>query len=345
MIYEVALRPFMIRDNNCDISIPQLLNSLDSVSYNGEIWKQICFSPYLDYLKEYYWISTYGRVFSSFSNNMMAQVIGEGDGWLYYTVRLSDMNSNKITLSVNRLVMMVFCPNPNYKNLVANHLDGDKKNNYLWNLEWASYSENTLHAYRTGLHKTYNGEACSNTRITESLAHDICRCLENENYTYKDICDIVRMEYNKQNCDIIYCIKSKSTWTHISSQYNLIPLNTYAKYDESTVHSVCKCLEENKTSKEICELLNIPYDQNNIAYISKIKTKDAWKSISELYTLPNPIPKRFNDTEIKIICDCSNNNIKPKEICEKYLNIEYNTKNSDSIKYIKKKYNIRKFND
>ena len=47
--------------------------------------------------------------------------------------------------AVHRLVAITFLPNPN--NLqVVNHIDGDKSNNKIDNLEWASYADNTKHA-------------------------------------------------------------------------------------------------------------------------------------------------------------------------------------------------------
>ena len=53
---------------------------------------------------------------------------------------------------LHRLLAEAFIPNPK-KLRCVNHLDGNKLNNNLKNLEWCSYRGNALHAFKIGLRK------------------------------------------------------------------------------------------------------------------------------------------------------------------------------------------------
>ena len=122
-----------------------------------EIWKDI---------KGYeglYQISSFGNVKSLdryiinkngdkqyFPGKYLTQGISDN----YLKVILSKNNKQR-TFRVHILVARAFIPNPENKPEV-NHIDGNKKNNKVNNLEWNTRSENELHAYKNGLAKPSN---------------------------------------------------------------------------------------------------------------------------------------------------------------------------------------------
>lgn len=67
----------------------------------------------------------------------------------YYAVTFH-MNNKAYCRKVHRLVIEAFTPNPDSLPCI-NHIDGNKLNNHVSNLEWCTYQANMQHAVRTGL--------------------------------------------------------------------------------------------------------------------------------------------------------------------------------------------------
>ena len=88
-----------------------------------------------------YQVSTWGRVYNVLANKMVhTEVTKKG----YLRVDLFK-NGTRKHHKVHRLVAKAFIPNPNNKPQV-NHIDGNKQNNSITNLEWVTNRENCEHA-------------------------------------------------------------------------------------------------------------------------------------------------------------------------------------------------------
>ena len=111
------------------------------LSYSGEIWKDV------EGYESLYQISNFGRIRKFSKNRILILSVWDSDG--YNSITLSKDNS-PLSFLVHRLVAQAFIPNPENKPQV-NHIDGNKKNNHVENLEWVTASENMQHAYDNGL--------------------------------------------------------------------------------------------------------------------------------------------------------------------------------------------------
>jgi len=72
----------------------------------------------------------------------------------YVRVGIYIGNGKAKTIKVHRLMCLTFIGESN--GLDVNHIDGDKKNNNITNLEYCTRSENIIHAFKLGLSKISN---------------------------------------------------------------------------------------------------------------------------------------------------------------------------------------------
>lgn len=151
-----------------------------------EIWKDI---------KEYeglYQISNTGKVRSFLTNKLLKLAINHKG----YKVTYLYKNGKRKTISVHRLVAINFILNPhNYPQV--NHIDGNKQNNNMDNLEWCDNDYNQRHAQKNGLNLTCPIRLL---KVTEQLEfnsiHEAFKYLGiKPNGKYKDVINTSRI-YN-----------------------------------------------------------------------------------------------------------------------------------------------------
>lgn len=87
---------------------------------------------------ERYSVSTWGRVYDNKRGRFLVPEVHDKG---YLRVDLRDKNGKRIHMKVHRLVAKAFIENPNNYPQV-NHIDGNKENNSITNLEWVTDEQN-----------------------------------------------------------------------------------------------------------------------------------------------------------------------------------------------------------
>ena len=113
------------------------------VDLEDEVWKDV-----VGY-EELFSVSNRGRLFSKRTNKILKQNI-VGNGYNACVTKLNGRKGSNLVMKIHREVAKAFIPNLAELPFV-NHIDGDKLNNNVENLEWVTPRENVVHALMTGL--------------------------------------------------------------------------------------------------------------------------------------------------------------------------------------------------
>jgi hypothetical protein len=130
----------------------------------------------------------------------------------YLKIDLSTDGQNK-NYAIHRLVAEVYHSNPDNLPQV-NHIDGDKSNNHISNLEWCNNSHNQKHAYQIGLQKRQSrkGEMGNNSKLTnEDIKWIRNNYIPNHNIFGQRA---ISQKFNISQSQISFIV-NKKTWKHI----------------------------------------------------------------------------------------------------------------------------------
>ena len=160
-----------------------------------EIWKEIVGT------KGFIEVSSEGRVRSLLGGTpriLKTQVDNNG----YHRIRVT-IERIKMTYKVHREVAKAFIDNPSNLPQV-NHIDGNKDNNCVSNLEWVTNKENAHHAIKNGLwDSVLEGSKRENeSRKKPIIAYRINGEYPNTRY-YRSIAEAERDIGSRHICDVL----------------------------------------------------------------------------------------------------------------------------------------------
>ncbi|ADE87501.1 HNH endonuclease [Deep-sea thermophilic phage D6E] len=169
--------------------------------------------------------------------------------------------------SVHRLVAEAFLPNPENKTQV-NHIDGNKKNNDVSNLEWVTEKENVNHAIKHGLLKN-RGEDSPNSKLTKTDIENIRRMYATKQYTQYQLAEIYGVGQST-----IWKIVNNERWrddsySHEKQKYS------HAKITEEQAKEIkSKYLTGKYKLKQLADDYGL-----SIASVSRIINGKSWKNV------------------------------------------------------------------
>ena len=211
------------------------------------------------------------------------------DGYCYLTICID--NGTNLTKRVHRLVAKAFIENPDPDNFnQINHIDGNKSNNCVDNLEWIDSKGNILHAFTTGLNNNI-GENHGMSKYSEKKVRKVCKLLE-KGWKIKDISKKLGVSE-----EVISGIKNGHSWKHISRDYEF-PIEIKRKYTGEEKHKVCKMIADNYTNAEISEETGIDRMR-----IENVRSRNKWTKISVQYEFPIHNPTKLDPETVEKICE------------------------------------------
>jgi hypothetical protein len=176
-----------------------------------EVWKDIKGYEGLYQVSNFVRVKSLCRkVLSKKKNEPFLRIVNERilkmdirNGYMYVSL---SKNSISRKLMVHRLLAISFIDNPENKKFI-NHIDGDKLNNSLSNLEWCTSKENTNHAINIGLINR-KGVKHHNSKLKEHEVYKIK--FEHKNISLAQIGRI----YNISRY-VVWRIRNERSWKHV----------------------------------------------------------------------------------------------------------------------------------
>lgn len=218
-----------------------------------------------------YFVSNYGRI-KGIKIPFLSPSLDK-NGYYIVSLPLFRKQMERGPVSVHRVVYETFY-GPIAEGKVINHINGIKTDNFSWNLEQVTPSENTIHAYECGFAKGKPGEHNSQAKISNSEFLLICELLM-EGATNKDISNLFGLHDR-----YVSLIRHKRRWQDQFPEW-YVPSKSLGNtgIDLSIMIEVYKeCLDVRMRNLDIALKYNL--DKSTV---SRIRSGKTWVDFIEYY--------------------------------------------------------------
>lgn len=174
----------------------------------------------IDYIKDYYWISNYGRIYSSKSKKILTPFT-DRDGYFRIELAVTNRNIGK-KFYVHRLVAKMFVPGY-FEGAMVNHINSNRQCNHVDNLEWVTAQGNSDHAKEFGFLLVNNTSEFRNLNSAHNIdtAETICKLIS-DGYTNKEILKLYDFDSKREKKNFntfINDIRGKRSFVWLSDRY------------------------------------------------------------------------------------------------------------------------------
>ena len=237
---------------------------------------------YRDIKPDMYMVSNFGDLYNRKTKKHLHPWKGK-NGYRYGSLMTTSGTVKHVGIHV--LVAEMFIAKPTHDSpIVPNHLDFNRENNYVGNLEWTTYAENNRWNFIHG-HIAY-GEDSAAAKTTDKVVHEICRLLES-GHSNQEIINMLNLEPRSYGSALVTAIRTGKRWKHISSKYDIKVKNSLRKTDSVLVDQICKLLERGYSVRDMRQVLGISNTNEEKARFKKlvwfIRTRQCYKDISCKY--------------------------------------------------------------
>jgi hypothetical protein len=165
-------------------------------------WKSV-----KDY-ENHFSVSNTGLFRNDRTNKVLKQTIHK-TGYYLVSTKPNGKYGKAKTFRVHREIAIAFLPNIDNKPTV-NHIDGNKLNNSISNLEWATHKEQVIHAIENNLVNTLMGSNCHFSRLTDEQVKQVLDNPHIKNIEFARLFNIDRSAISK--------LRSGKNWKHLRAK-------------------------------------------------------------------------------------------------------------------------------